>query len=80
MELANIISNIIKQEVKYGYAFAEVTASAGTTPKTCSIKLSGSTKVISGIRYMSHYTPSVSDIVLVLILDKDLIVIDTLEP
>jgi hypothetical protein len=80
MELSNIISNIIKQEVKSGYAFAEVTAFTSTAPKTCSIKLSGSTRVISGIRYLNNYTPSVADIVLVLILDKDLIVIDTLEP
>jgi hypothetical protein len=80
MEISNILANIVNQHIKSGYAFAEVTAFTGGAPRTCTIKLSGSTSQISNIRYMSQYSPTVSDIVLVLILEKDLIIIGKLTP
>lgn len=81
MQLGNILSNIVNQQIKTGYAFAVITAHAsGATPKTCTIKLSGSTEEISGIRYMNYYTPTVNDTVLVLVLEKDLIIAGDLEP
>lgn len=80
MQLGDILSNIVNQQIKTGYAFAIVTAHTTSAPKTCTIKLSGSTETISGIRYMSHYSPTDTDVVLVAILEKDLIIFGKLEP
>ena len=81
MQLANIFANIVNQQIKTGFVFGVITAHAsGATPKTCTIKLSGSTQEISGIRYMDYYTPTVNDTVLIIVLEKDLIIAGTLEP
>lgn len=80
MELADILTKIVKQNIKVDFRFAEVTAhNSSSSPKTCDLKLSGTDTVLAGIRYMHNYNPTVSDIVLVLVNNKDIIVFGHLE-
>ena len=68
MELAQSLAKIIDQNVRFAVHYGEVTA-VTTTPDTISVKISGSSTAISGIRYLDSYTPQVNDIV-VLIVNK----------
>lgn len=80
MELADILSKIIKENIKVSFHFGEVTAhNSSSNPKSCDLKLSGTDAVLTNIRYMHNYNPTVGDIVLVLVNNKDLIVFGHLE-
>ena len=68
MEFVDIIKQIIDQNVRLSIHYGEVTATA-VSPNSVSIKLSGSSTAITGVRYLNAYTPTVSDIV-VCIVDK----------
>jgi hypothetical protein len=68
MDIGQSLAKIVDQNVRFAIHFGEVTAVA-TTPDTISVKISGSSTAISGIRYLDSYTPLVDDIV-VLIVNK----------
>lgn len=82
MELSHIMQHIVAQNTKVGFRFGEITAhNSSSTPKTVDLKLSGGTNTISDVRYLYSYgSPTVGDIVLVLINDKDIIVLGDLTP
>jgi len=73
MQIADMLEKIIAKNTMVSFHFGEITAH-NSGAKTCSVKLSGTSNVLTGIKYMKHYNPTVSDIVLVLVNDKDLIV------
>jgi len=80
MQIADMLSKIVAKNTMVSFHWAEVTAhNSSSTPKTCDLTLSGTTTVIAGVRYMHNYNPTVGDIVLVLVNDKDLIVFGHLE-
>lgn len=57
---------------------AEVTEVINGSPKTLSIKIGGSDNVVTGVRYLASYTPSVGHTVWVDIQQEDMIVIGKL--
>jgi hypothetical protein len=73
MKMSDMLTKIVAQNTYVSFHFATITAH-NSGAKTCSLTLSGSTIVLTGIRYMKHYNPTVGDIVLVLVNDKDLII------
>jgi hypothetical protein len=82
MQIADMLSKIVAKNTMVSIHFGEVLVHNGAgTPRTVNIKLSGTTTVLSNIRYLASYSnPTVGDIVLVLINDKDLIVFGHLQP
>jgi hypothetical protein len=68
MEFTDVIKQIIDQNVRLSIHYGKVTAIV-SSPKSVSVRLSGSTTAISGVRYLDSYVPQVNDIV-VCIVDK----------
>jgi len=68
MEFVDVIRQIIDQSVRLSIHYGKVTAVA-VSPNSVSVKLSGSTTAVSGVRYMASYSPTVNDIV-VCVVDK----------
>jgi hypothetical protein len=68
MEFVDVIRQIIDQSVRLSIHYGKVTATSNS-PKSVSVKLSGSTTAITGVRYLHSYSPQVNDIV-VCIVDK----------
>lgn len=68
MDIGHSLAKIIDQNVRFAVRFAEVTAHHNS-PKTIDVKISGSSTVITKIRYLHSYSPQVGDIV-VLIVNK----------
>lgn len=58
--------------------FGVVTATAAGPPATVTVKISGSTTATAGLRYLSSYTPSVNDTVLILSRGSDFVVVGKL--
>lgn len=56
-----------------GLRLGKVTAVAAGPPPTVSLQLGGSTVAIPGVRYLSSYSPTVNDVVLVLKNGPDLV-------
>jgi hypothetical protein len=80
MQIADMLTKIVAKNTNVSFHFGEVTVhNSGATPKTVDLTLSGTSTELTGIRYMDSYTPTVADIVLVLVNDKDLIVLGHLE-
>jgi hypothetical protein len=80
MQIADMLSKIVAKNTMVSFHFGEVTAhNSSSNPKTCDLTLSGTSTVLSEVRYMHNYNPTVGDIVLVLVNDKDLIVFGHLE-
>jgi hypothetical protein len=77
MEIASMLEQIINQNVKIKVSFGVVTARTNTNTRI-SMTLSGGTNVLTGIRYLSSYTPTVADVVVALIYDNDIIVLGKL--
>lgn len=68
MEFTGVIKQIIDQNVRLGIHYGKVTAIV-SSPKSVSVRLSGSTTAISGVRHLDSYVPQVNDIV-VCVVDK----------
>ena len=68
MDFVDVIRQIIDQSVRLSVHYGKVTAVVHS-PKSVSVKLSGSTTAISDVRYLHSYSPQVNDIV-VCIVDK----------
>jgi hypothetical protein len=80
MQIADMLSKIVAKNTMVSFHFGEVTAhNSSSNPKTLDLTLSGTSTVLTAIRYMKHYNPTVGDIVLVLVNDKDLIVLGHLD-
>jgi len=64
MEIADALAKIVDQNVRFAVHYGEVTASSGNV---ISVKISGSDTAITNIRYLDSYSPTVSDIVVLLV-------------
>lgn len=77
MDLGEILGKIIDNRqglfIRYG-----VISAVTTLPSRVSVKVSGATTAVTGIRYLSSYTPVVNDVVVCLLNDNDLIVLGKL--
>jgi hypothetical protein len=77
MELGVILNKIIDNNKNMFIRYGVVTArTAGNT--RISVQISGATTAVTGIRYLSSYTPTVADVVVCLFNDNDLIVLGKL--
>lgn len=77
MELGAILNKIIENNKNMFIRYGVVTARTNTNTRV-SVQISGATTAITGIRYLSSYTPTVSDVVVCLMNDNDLIVLGKL--
>ena len=77
MEIGQLLSTIVKNNQDIFIRYGVVTARTNTNTRI-SVQISGATTPITGIRYLSSYTPTVSDVVVCLINDNDLIVLGKL--
>ena len=77
MELGTVLNKIVENNKHMFIRFGVVTArTSGNT--RISVQISGATTAITGVRYLASYTPTVSDVVVCLINDNDLIVLGKL--
>mgnify|MGYP006292500505 FL=1 len=77
MELSEVLGKIIEGKTKL-YIHYGVVSAVTVGPSRVSIKLSGATTAVTGIRYLSSYTPTLNDVVVCLLNDRDLIVLGKL--
>ena len=77
MELSEVLGKIIEGKTKL-YIHYGVVSAVTISPNRVSIKLSGATTAVTGIRYLSSYTPTLNDVVICLLNDRDLIVLGKL--
>lgn len=78
MDFTDVVAKIVTQNARLDIAQAEVTAVVAGPPASVTIKISGDTSTITGIRYLSSYSPSTSDIVFCLINKGDILVLGKL--
>lgn len=81
MQIADMLAKIVAKNTMVSIHFGEVITHNGAgTPRTVDIKLSGTNTLLSGIRYLHSYSsPTAGDIVVVLVNDKDLMVLGELQ-
>lgn len=72
MELHEIFKKIVNDQQNLELAQGVVTATASGS---VSVKIAASTTAISGIKYLSSYTPTVNDVVFMLIDGKDVLIL-----
>ena len=77
MELGTILGKIIDGNTSLFLRYGVVSA-VTTGPNRVSVKISGSTTAITGVRYLASYSPTTSDVVVCLLNDSDLIVLGKL--
>lgn len=77
MELGTILNKIVENNkhifIRYG-----VVSAVTTGPSRVSVKVSGATTAVTGVRYLASYTPTLNDVVVCLLNDNDLIVLGKL--
>ena len=78
MDFAEIVKKLIDQNVRLAFHYGEVTAHSTSPKNSVSVKISGSTEAISGVRFLDSYAPQVGDIVLILVNKNDALVIGNL--
>lgn len=72
MDIHGILQQVITQNQGLELAQGTVTATASGS---VSVKIAASTTSISGIKYLSSYTPTVNDVVFMLIDGKDVLIL-----
>ena len=77
MEFADIVKSIANQSNRVAIHYGYVTARTNSKTRI-SVLVSGSTVAITGIRYLSSYTPTVADIVVLLVNKGDIIALGNL--
>lgn len=77
MDIGQILGKIIEGKITLGIHFAVVSAIT-TGPNRVSIRISGAATAVTGIRYLSSYTPTVSDVVVCIVNENDIIVLGKL--
>ena len=77
MEFADIIKSIADQNNRIAIHYGQVTARTNTNTRI-SVLVSGSSTAITGVRYLSSYTPTVSDIAVLLVNKGDIIALGKL--
>jgi hypothetical protein len=77
MEIGQLLSTIVKNNQEIFIRYGVVTARTATNTRI-SVQISGAATAVTGIRYLSSYTPTVADVVVCLINDNDVIVLGKL--
>lgn len=72
MDFADIVTSIANQSNRIAVHYGKVTARTNTNTRI-SVLVSGSSVAITGVRYLSSYTPAVDDIVVLLVNKGDII-------
>jgi hypothetical protein len=75
MEIADALKNIINQNTKLSFHQGVVTAIA---TGSVTVTLSGGTDSISGVKYLESYTPTVNDVVSIVVNNSDLFILGKL--
>lgn len=75
MEFSTIIKGLVEQNSRIAIHQAVVQASVVGPPATLTIRLSGDTTDLTGIRYLASYKPKVNDVVFCIINAGDIFVI-----
>jgi hypothetical protein len=79
MELSEVLSKIVAQNIRLGLHYAVVTDTESDSGiEYVTIELAGGQSPITRIRYLRNYVPVVGDTVLVLVNKSDIVVIDAL--
>jgi len=77
LNFADIVKSIANQNNKVSIHFGEVTAKTNGNTRI-SVKISGSSTAITGVRYLHSYAPQVSDIVVMIVNNGDIVVLGDL--
>lgn len=77
MDLGGVLNKIIRNNQRIFIHYGVVSA-VTTGPSRVSVKVSGATTAITGVRYLASYTPTVNDVVVCLFYDNDFIVLGKL--
>ena len=77
MDFGGLLNKVIENNQKTFIHFGVVTARTNSNTRI-SVQISGATTAITGIRYLSSYTPTVADVVVCLFYDADIIVLGKL--
>lgn len=77
MDIGQILGKIVESKITFGLRFGVITARTNGNTRV-SLTISGGTTAITGIRYLASYTPTVSDVVVCLVNDNDVIVLGKL--
>jgi hypothetical protein len=77
MDIGSLLGKIVQQNTSLFLRYGVVSA-VTSSPNRVSIKLSGSQTAVVGIRYLASYSPTVSDVVVCLVSDSDVIVLGKL--
>jgi hypothetical protein len=77
MELGAILGKIIDSNTSLFLRYGVISA-VTYSPSRVSVKVSGSATAITGVRYLASYSPTVSDVVVCILSDNDLIVLGKL--
>lgn len=77
MEFADIVKSIANQNNRLAIHYGYVTARTNSNTRI-SVLVSGTATAITGIRYLSSYTPTVADIVVLLVNKGDIIALGKL--
>lgn len=77
MDFADIVKSIVDQNNRIAIHYGQVTARTNGNTRI-SVLVSGSSTAITGVRYLSSYTPTVSDIAVLLVNKGDIIALGKL--
>ena len=77
MEFVDIIRSIASQDNRLAIHYGKVTALTNSNTRI-SVLVSGGSTAITGVRYLNSYTPTVNDIVVLLINKGDIIALGKL--
>ena len=77
MDFADIVTSIASQNNRVAIHYGQVTARTNSNTRI-SVLVSGGSTAITGVRYLSSYTPTVSDIAVLLINKGDIIALGKL--
>jgi len=77
MDFVDIIKKIIDQNVRISIHYGKVTAVA-VSPNSISVRLSGSSTAVTGVKYLASYSPTVNDVVVCLVNKGDVLVLGEL--
>jgi hypothetical protein len=79
MDVGTLLSEIVNSDIRTEFHWGVITNVVTSPAHSVSLTLSGSSTVLSGIKYLKSYSPSISDVVLVLISRKDMVVLGELQ-
>jgi hypothetical protein len=77
MDFAQIVKSIANQNNKVSIHFGVVTAKTNGNTRL-SVQISGSTTAVTGVRYLHSYAPQVSDVVVMIVNNGDIVVLGDL--